>query len=163
MDIRTNQETLERTRIPHPRSTAKVEGHPIHPMLIPFPIAFFVATFAADIGYATMGNTGWVLASEWLLGAGLVFAVLAAITGLIDFLGDGRIRLLNAAWWHIGGNLLAVALSGWNFYVRYHAGATGGLNSAYTLVSAAVVAILCVSAWKGWEMVYRHCVGVENC
>ena len=162
MDIRTSREALESVRPSNPRSTASVEGHPIHPMLVPFPIAFFVAAFAADIGYATMGNKGWVMATEWLLGAGLVFAGLAAIAGLTDFLGDRRIRRLNASWWHMGGNLAAVAISGWNFYVRYHAGAAAGLNSAYILVSALVVAILCFTGWKGWEMVYRDRVGVAD-
>ena len=163
MDIRTSRATLETTAIPNPRSTAKVEGHPIHPMLVPFPIAFFVATFGADIGYAFRGDTGWVMASEWLLGAGLVFAGLAALAGLTDFLGDRRIRRLNAAWWHMAGNLVAVAISAWNFYIRYHTGAAAGLNSALTLVSALVVVILCFTGWKGWEMVYRDRVGVSDC
>ena len=162
MDIRTSRETLERTTIPNPRSTASVAGHPLHPMLVPFPIAFFVATFAADIGYALFGNTGWVLASEWLLGAGLTFAGLAAIAGLTDFFGDRRIRRLNASWWHMGGNLAAVAISAWNFYIRYRSGAAHGLNSAWTLVSLAVVLILLFTGWKGWEMVYRHRVGVAD-
>ena len=162
MDIRTSRETLDKTPVSNPRSLAKVAGHPIHPMLVPFPIAFFIATFACDIGYAMMGNKGWVMASEWLLGAGLVFAGLAIIAGLIDFLGDRRIRRLDAVWWHGGGNLVAVAISAWNFYVRYHAGAATGLNSALTLVSAIVVAIICFTTWKGWAMVYRDRVGVAN-
>ena len=61
MDIRTRGEVFESTAIPNPRSTASLQGHPIHPMLVPFPIAFFVATFAADIGYALFGKTGWVM------------------------------------------------------------------------------------------------------
>jgi uncharacterized membrane protein len=162
MDVRTSRETLEKTTVSNPRSLAKVEGHPIHPMLVPFPIAFFIATFACDIAYATLGNKGWVLATEWLLGAGLIFAGLAAIAGLIDFFGDSRIRRLEAVWWHAGGNLAAVAISAWNFYVRYHAGAASGLNSALTLVSAVVVAIVCFTAWKGWSMVYRHRVGIAD-
>src|SRR5437660_962853 len=142
---------MQRTTIPNPRSTASVAGHPFHPMLVPFPIAFFVATFAADIGYALFGNTGWVLASEWLLGAGLTFAGLAAIAGLTDFFGERRIRRLKASWWHMGGNLVAVAISAWNFYVRYHSGAAHGLNSAWTLVSLAVVVILLFTGWKRWR------------
>jgi len=35
----------------NPRSTASIAGHPIHPMLIPFPIAFFIATFVCDLAY----------------------------------------------------------------------------------------------------------------
>src|SRR5262249_3954038 len=47
-----------------------------HPMLIPFPIAFFIATFVCDLVYWQTGNAGWVTATMWLLGAGLVMAAL---------------------------------------------------------------------------------------
>lgn len=94
----------------NPQSTAKISGHPIHPMLIPFPIAFFVATLACDIAYWTTANSRWAEATAWLLGAGIVMAALAAIAGLTDVLGDQRIRTLNAVWWHAGGNVLVVLL-----------------------------------------------------
>lgn len=162
MDDRAGEKTLEVTLPSNPRTIASIDGHPIHPMLVPFPIAFFIATFACDIGYATRGGTGWVIASEWLLGAGLIFAGLAATAGLTDFFGCRRIRRLDAVWWHMGGNLLAVLISAWNFYVRYETGAARGLNSALTLLSAIVVVIICFTAWKGWDMVYRHRVGVSN-
>src|SRR5690348_10106011 len=103
----------------NPQSTAKIAGHPIHPMLIPFPIAFFVATFACDIAYWTTANTTWVAATLWLLGAGIIMAALAAIAGLIDVLGDRRIRALNAAWWHAGGNVIVVLLEIANWILRY--------------------------------------------
>ena len=90
MDIRTSKETLERSQTPNPRSIASINGHPIHPMLVPFPIAFFIATFGCDIGYATMGNVGWVMASEWLLGAGLILGGFAALAGLTDFFACRR-------------------------------------------------------------------------
>lgn len=61
----------------NPRSTARISGHPIHPMLIPFPVAFFVATFAVDLVYLANGEAGWASAAIWLLGAGLVMAILA--------------------------------------------------------------------------------------
>src|SRR5437868_12257474 len=83
----------------NPHSTAQIAGHPIHPMLIPFPIAFFVATFACDIAFLRTGNADWAMATEWLLGAGLVMAALAAVAGLIDFFGEKKIRNLNDAWW----------------------------------------------------------------
>ena len=46
-------------------------------------------------------------------------AALAAVFGLIDFLGEPRIRALNDAWWHAGGNVLAVLISLYNWYARY--------------------------------------------
>ena len=83
------------TMDPHtrnPKSTASIAGHPIHPMLIPFPIAFFVATFACDVAFWVTGSAGWFEPTMWLLGAGLIFAGLAAIAGLTDVLGDAQIR-----------------------------------------------------------------------
>ena len=82
--------------MPNPRSTASIGGHPIHPMLIPFPIAFFVATLVCDLAFWRSGNGDWPAASLWLLGAGVVMALLAAIAGLIDLLGEPRIRALRA-------------------------------------------------------------------
>src|SRR5438045_7358530 len=91
-------------RPPNPRSTASVAGHPIHPMLIPFPIAFFVATFVCDLIFWRTANPGWVTGTLWLLGAGLIMAALAALAGLTDVLGDVQIRNLTTAWLHAGGN-----------------------------------------------------------
>src|SRR5919112_6551612 len=95
----------------NPRSTASIMGHPLHPMLIPFPIAFFVATFVCDLIFWRTGNPAWASASLYLLGAALVMAALAAVAGLTDFLGDERIRDLSPAWHHMIGNVIAVVLS----------------------------------------------------
>ena len=113
------------TMDPHtgnPKSTASIAGHPIHPMLIPFPIAFFVATFACDVAFWITGDTGWFEATMWLLGAGLILAGLAAVAGLTDVLGDARIRGLGTAWWHAGGNVLAVVIEIVNIFLRNSGG-----------------------------------------
>ena len=107
----------------NPRSTASIAGHPIHPMLIPFPIAFFVATFLCDLAYANTSNAEWVTATLWLLGAGLIMAALAALAGLTDVLGDRQIRRLGTAWLHAGGNIIAVLIELYNWYARYQHGA----------------------------------------
>lgn len=145
----------------NPRSTASIAGHPIHPMLIPFPIAFFVATFACDLAFWVTGASGWYDASLWLLGAGLIMAALAAAAGLTDFLGDPQIRALTTAWWHAGGNVLAVVIEIVNFFWRYSAGATAVLPTGLIL-SAVVVGIVLFTGWKGWELVYRARVGVSD-
>jgi uncharacterized membrane protein len=145
----------------NPKSTASIAGHPIHPMLIPFPIAFFVATFVCDLIYWQTGNPGWVTASLWLLGAGLIMAALAALTGLIDVLGEPRIQALRDAWYHAGGNVLAVLIELYNWYSRYNSGEAAVLPTGLVL-SLIVVGILLFTGWKGWEMVYRHHVGVSD-
>jgi uncharacterized membrane protein len=147
--------------MPNPKSTAQIAGHPFHPMLVPFPIVFFVTTFLCDLAFWRTGNSFWSTASYWVLSAGLVMAALAAVTGLIDFLGEPRIRALNDAWWHAAGNVIAVAVSLYNWYLRYSAGKVAVLPTGVSL-SAIVVAILLFTGWKGWELVYRRRVGVAD-
>src|SRR5262245_56665067 len=82
---------LANRSVRNPQSTPQIAGHPIHPMLIPFPITFFVATFVADLVYWQTGSPYRPNASTWMLGAGLVMAALAAVAGLTDVLGDDRV------------------------------------------------------------------------
>lgn len=149
------------TNMANPKSTAQIAGHPIHPMLIPFPIAFFVATFLCDVVFLRSGDPGWVTATEWLLGAGLVIAALAAIAGVTDVLGDQQIRNLSTAWLHAGGNVIAILIEIYNWYLRYEKGSTAVIPTGLIL-SGVVVCILLFTGWKGWEMVYRHRVGVSD-
>src|SRR3954471_17500016 len=91
-------------------STAAVGGHPIHPMLIPFPIAFLCGALATDLAFWGTGDSFWARNSFWLLAAGLVTGVLAALFGLIDFLTIPRARSLAAAWVHFIGNDVVLIL-----------------------------------------------------
>jgi uncharacterized membrane protein len=145
----------------NPRSTASIAGHPIHPMLIPFPIAFFIAAFVCDLAYWQTAHAAWATAATWLLGAGLVMAALAAVAGLTDFLGDARIRALNDAWWHAGGNVVVVLIQLYSWYARYTEG-TAAVVPKGLILSLIVVCILAFTGWKGWEMVYRARVGIAD-
>lgn len=147
--------------MPNPKSTAQVAGHPIHPMLIPFPIACFVLTLASDLAFWNTSNDFWASASLWLLGIGLITAALAAVMGLIEVFGDVQIRNLSDAWLHAGGNVVAVVIELYNWYWRYEYG-TAAIIPTGLIVSLVVVLILLFTGWKGWEMVYRHRVGVMD-
>jgi uncharacterized membrane protein len=145
----------------NPRSTASIAGHPIHPMLIPFPIAFFVATLVCDIAFWRSGNAAWTTASVWLLGAGLLMAALAAVAGLIDVLGEPRIRALREVWWHAGGNVLLVLIQAWSWYARYTEG-TAAVMPKGLVLSLVAVGLMLFTGWMGWQMVYRDHVGVSD-
>ena len=145
----------------NPKSTAQIAGHPLHPMLIPFPVAFLVATFVCDLVFWRTGNAAISTAALYLLGAALVMAALAALAGLTDFLGDHRIRDLSAAWHHMIGNVIAVVLSLWNWHRRYDLG-DAAVVPVGLLISLVVVLILLYTGWRGWEMVYRHRVAIAD-
>lgn len=146
----------------NPHSTAKVAGHPLHPMIIPFPIVFFVTTLVTDLLYLQTGRPGFADASVWLLGAGIAMALLAAVLGFIDFLGDNRIRSLRHAWLHMIGNLIAVILEAVNLYFRAAQGAESAIAPTGVTLSVIVTLLLLFNGWMGWEMVYRHHVGVAD-
>lgn len=142
----------------HPRSTARIATHPIHPMLVPFPIVCFVGAFATDLMYVSNGQGGWATASSWLLGVGLVFAALAAVAGLTDYFGEPRIRALGDALKHMLANVTAVVLEIVNLVLRL--GNADFIGSTGVYISGIVVLILLYSGWKGGELVYRHGIGV---
>jgi uncharacterized membrane protein len=146
--------------MPHnPRSTAKIAGHPLHAMLVPIPIACFVGTLATDVAYAETANMQWANMSAWMLAIGLVVALFAVIAGLIDFAGDQRIRDLRAVWIHGGGNAIALVVAIINAFIHSRDAYTSVVPTGLVL-SALTVAILVVTGWMGWELVYRHRVGV---
>lgn len=149
------------TTLGNPKSTASIAGHPIHPMLIPFPIVFLVTALAADLVFRATDNVIWATVAFWCLGAAIVTALVAALAGFADFFGDARIRNLSAAWQHMIGNLIVVVLAAINWYLRYRSGAVAGASWGLG-ISLVTVLLLVFNGWKGWDMVYRHHVGVSD-
>lgn len=145
----------------NPRSTAKVLGHPIHPMLVPFPIAFLVGAFLSDLAYWLTRDAFFATATLYLLGVALVFAALAALAGFTDFFGDKRVRDLSAARRHMGGNLTAVILALVNFVLRL-GNAEEAVLPTGLILSAVVALILVYTGWQGGELVFRHRVGIPD-
>lgn len=148
----------ENTGHTHPQSTAKIGGHPIHPMLVPFPIVCFILAFVCDILFG-QGHTELATASDWLLGIGLVMAALAALAGLTDFFGEKRIQAGDAIK-HMLANVTAVVLELINLLLRIKNPDFIGTTGVY--ISLVVVLILLYSGWKGGDLVYRHGMGVDD-
>lgn len=142
-----------------PQSTARIAGHPIHPLLVPLPIGFLVGALLSDIAYAVWAAPAWADASRWLIAAGIVSALVAALAGFTDFFGSRRIRQLRIAWYHMIGNLTAVVLSIVNFLVHNRDDAP--IMPTGLVLSAVVVLVLLFNGWMGGEMVFRHGVAVR--
>lgn len=144
----------------HPQSTAKIGGHPIHPMLVPFPIVCFIGVLVTDIVFLNNHDPGWATASRYLLGVGIVMAALAAVAGLTDFMGSALIRSLGDALKHMLANVTAVVLEIVNFVVRLNNDAA--IAGIGIILSVIVVLILLYSGWKGGDLVFRHGIGVDD-
>jgi len=145
----------------NPASTARIAGHPIHPMLVPFPIVCFTGALLTDIAYARTADIMWSNFSAWLLAAGIIMGVLAAVAGLVDFIGSRRVRAQRPAWPHLLGNVVVLGLALWNNFVHSHDAWTSVMPTGLIL-SALTVAVMLVTAWLGGSLVYRHGVGVAE-
>ena len=93
-------------------STVAIFGHPLHPLLVTFPIAFLPGALGTDVGYWLTGDSFWARASFWLIGAGIVSGLVAAATGMSDFVRIERVREHSAGWAHMVGNVAALAFCG---------------------------------------------------
>ena len=145
----------------NPKSTARIAGHPLHPMLVPIPIACFVGTLLGDLAYWRTEDVMWSNLSIWLLAIGLLAAALAILAGLVDYVFNPRIRALGAARAHVVGNVFVIVLSIVNAFVHSRDGYTAVVPDGLIL-SALVVVILGFTAWMGGALVYRHGVGVRR-
>jgi uncharacterized membrane protein len=141
------------------RSVAQIAKQPIHPILIPVPIVCFVGALVTDIAYALSAEMMWADVSSWLLFVGIIFGVLAAIAGLIDFLGNRLIRQQRPAWPHLIGNLAVLVLAFFNNLVHSRDAWTSVVPTGLIL-SILTVLVLPVTMWLGREMVFRYGVGV---
>jgi uncharacterized membrane protein len=145
----------------NPVSSANIMGHPMHPILITLPIGLFVGVLLFDLIFWQTGTEMWATGALWLLGAGLIAAALAAVAGLIDFLGDQRIRALSDAWQHAIGNVIMVLIQLFSFYERYRYGTSAVVPLGLSLSFVAILIVL-FTGWKGGEMVFRHRVAVYD-
>jgi len=142
------------------RTPASIGGHPIHPMLIVFPVGLLIFSLICDlVALSSLHPENWILVAFYTMLGGFIGALAAAIPGLIDLLSMTDTRVKRIALTHMSLNLLAVALYAVNIWMRY----TRGTHSATViLLSVLAVVILAISGWLGGEMVHRHGVGVDT-
>jgi uncharacterized membrane protein len=140
-------------------STVAIAKHPLHPLIVTFPIAFLTGALGTDIGYWLTGDLFWSRVSVWLLGAGFISGLVAALTGIMDFLRIDRVRKRRAGWFHMVGNIMALGFAFINWMLRLNQGANAIIPVGLTL-SVIVGGILGLTGWYGAELIYRHKVAV---
>lgn len=140
-------------------SSVAILGHPIHPVIVIFPVAFLATVAGTDLGYWLTRGEFWAQASLWLIGAGLLAGVAAAVVGMFDFVRIPRVRSRRAGWVHMWLNVAVLALSAVNFGLRLLGGNSTILPFGLVL-SLAVATLLMASGWYGGELTFRHKVGI---
>jgi uncharacterized membrane protein len=128
-------------------------------MLVPFPIVCFVGTLLTDLAYWRTAEMTWADFSAWLVTIGTIMGFLAAIAGLIDFLGNRFVRNQPPAWPHAIGNVVVMVLATLNMLVHTRDAWTSVVPWGLIL-SGAVVVLLLFTGWMGGSLVHRYRVGV---
>jgi uncharacterized membrane protein len=144
-------------------SKASVGGHPVHPILIPFPIALWSTSFATDVVFYFCRNSSLPLISKFMLAAGCLGALAAAVPGIIDWLSIKDAGVKRIANWHARLNVIALIIFALSLYFRMRMGAHWvdyHLRIPF-LLSLLGVILISISGWLGGELAYKHGVGVS--
>ncbi|MBW3575964.1 MAG: DUF2231 domain-containing protein [Actinobacteria bacterium] len=139
----------------------KLLGHPVHPMLIVFPLGLLATAVIFDVLYLITANADLAVFSFWAIAAGIVGGLAAAIFGLIDWLAiPSGTRAKQVGLVHGGGNVVVVALFAVSWLLRRDQATTP--EALALSLSFAGVALAAVTGWLGGELVDRHAVGIDD-
>lgn len=144
-------------------SKVKIAGHPVHPMLIAFPVAFYTAALVCYIVYASNANVFWYQVGYVANVAGAVMALVAAIPGFIDWLSiPTGTKPKQTGVLHMACNVVALLLYATNAWLQcnqwYEANPDLGLSIPLTGVGFVLTLI---AGFLGWTLVQKHHVGVD--
>jgi uncharacterized membrane protein len=143
-------------------SKAKLAGHPIHQMLIVFPLGLLAASLGFDVGYFVTGNPEFPAVSYWLIAAGIIGGLVAALFGAIDWWAIARNTRANSIGLYHGlGNVVVVVLFAISWWLR-NASANRIPSRGALLTSCCAVLLALITGWLGGELVDRLGVGVDN-
>ncbi len=154
--IESNDREYRDSGIP---STVAIAGHPLHPLIVTFPIAFLTGALGTDLGYWLTDDLFWARASIWLIGAGFISGLVAALTGMLDFLRIDRVKKHRAGWLHMFGNVTAMVLTLINWILRWN-NVEGTILPVGLVISLVVASLLGITGWYGAELIYRHKIAV---
>ena len=145
-------------------SKANISGHPVHPMLVSFPIGLWITSFAADVIFYFHRNTSLLLISKFMIAAGIVGAIAAAVPGIVDWLTLTDKDVTKVANWHARLNIIALIIFAISLYFRMRAGAHWVHYSMRIpfLLSFLGVVLISISGWLGGELTFKHGVGMAS-
>ncbi|WP_440978976.1 DUF2231 domain-containing protein [Sphingomonas pseudosanguinis] len=171
MTIDTARQEVAETRLVDPveqnpgfhrtESKIAVAGHPIHAMLVAFPIALTTCTLGADLLYWWTGDLFWARAALWASGAGFLFGVLAGIAGTVELLLVPGIRARSASWTHfiIAVMLLSILGANWGYRLT---GYEQAVLPYGLLLSLFAVGFTGFTGWHGGKLVFEYQIGVSS-
>ena len=143
------------------KSYASVQGHPLHPMLIPYPFAFLTGAFGFNLAAAASGRRDLATVSQHLIPAGVAAGLVAAVPGILDYLhsvppeSSGKERATK----HALLNVTAIGLFTASWLIGRRRSSTRGLP---LLMQGVASAAMSMAGYMGGTLVYRNQIGVDH-
>ena len=136
---------------------ANIAGHPVHPMLVAFPIGLWVFSFVCDILFLATGGEVWATVAQYSMGGGIIGAIAAALPGCVDLMAMKESYVKRIGMAHAVLNVGALLIFVADFSIRTSAGP----GIVPFILSILGVVVISVSGWLGGSMVYLHGAAVE--
>ncbi|MFN3662916.1 DUF2231 domain-containing protein [Yoonia sp.] len=141
-------------------SRIAIAGHPLHAMLVAFPIALTMSVLGADLLYWWTGDAFWARAAGWAAFGAFLMGVLAGITGTVELLAVRGIRNRSASWTHFILAVMLLSLLGmnWAWRIGDYEAAVLPLGLLMSFVAAGFTA---VTGWHGGKLVFDYQIGTK--
>jgi uncharacterized membrane protein len=142
-------------------SRVKLAGHPVHPMLIVFPLGLLATAVVFDVIFLVTNTPSWTVAAYYMIGAGVIIGLAAAVPGAVDWLAIPRgTRAKRIGLIHGVGNVIVVTLFALSWYLRRDQPAAPPTGAV--VAGLLGVALSVITGWLGGELVGRLGVGVDD-
>ncbi|MFZ3483559.1 DUF2231 domain-containing protein [Sphingomonas sp. 3-13AW] len=143
-------------------SKIAIAGHPIHAMLVAFPIALVMCTLGADGFYWWTGDVFWARAALWSSGMAFLFGLLAGLSGTVELLLVPGIRVRAASWTHFVIAVMLLSVLGANWGYRLTTGYVEAVLPWGFLLSAFAAGFAAVTGWHGGKLVFDYHIGTSS-
>ncbi|MGH7509445.1 MAG: DUF2231 domain-containing protein [Gemmatimonadales bacterium] len=142
-------------------SRVKFAGHPVHPMLIVFPLGLLATAVIFDIIHLVSGNSEWTVVAYYMIGAGIIGGLAASVFGWLDWFAiPGGTRAKRIGLLHGVGNVAVLVLFVLSWLLRRDNPAMPPTGAIVASLAGAVLAV--ITGWLGGELVDRLGVGVDD-
>ncbi|PZO80047.1 MAG: hypothetical protein DI629_07750 [Mesorhizobium amorphae] len=143
-------------------SKIAIAGHPIHAMLVAFPVALTFCTLGADVFFWWTGDVFWARAALWASGMAFLFGLGAGFSGTVELLLVPGIRARAASWTHFVIAVMLLSILGANWGYRWTAGFEHAVLPWGILLSAFATAFTGFTGWHGGKLVFDYQIGVSG-
>ncbi len=149
---------IEEVRAYDTSSIVALAGHPIHAMMVSFPIALVIATLGCDVFYWWGADPFWARAGLWASGFAFWLGVAASLAGTAELLLVKGIRKRAASWMHAIAGVMLVSIAGANWGLRLYD--HENILPVGLMMSALGSVFVGIAGWHGGKLVFDHGIGL---